>query len=189
MAYTVVESKSLVNIKLAEIITEEETPRNFKFETATEADYSPVTSDGNEEILRTKNTIHGVDRTETIQYGSDIDLTDAKVSLEVLAIIDGGTLVTTGVEPDVVITGYDSPPVGASLNKTPFTLNLYTEEKDVDGGVLGYMLFQFKHCKGDPANFTFQDGTFNTPQYTVHSRAKKNESPLHVEFLDALPIA
>lgn len=185
MAY--VEAKAIVNVKRAEIITVETTPKTLSFETATEAQYEPVISEGKEEVLRTKNTIHAIDKTEDIQYGSNITLTDNKFSPEVMSIIDGGT-----VKKDTTtqkITGYSAPAVGIALNRTTFTLNIYSEEKDTDGKVLGYIKFSFPGCKGTPAKFSLQDGSFTTPEYTIQSRPAKDGLPFDVDFIDTLPTA
>jgi uncharacterized protein (UPF0147 family) len=181
-----VEAKPIVNVKRAEIITDETVPRTFSFETATEAQYEPVISEGKEEILRTKNTIHAMDKTEDIQYGSNITLTDNKFAAEIMAIIDGGTVKKDETQK---ITGYSAPPVGVALNRIPFTLNVYSEEKDTDGNVLGYIKFSFPGCKGTPAKFSLKDGSFMAPEYKIQSRPGANELPYDVDFITTLPVA
>ncbi|UZQ49112.1 hypothetical protein [Clostridium kluyveri] len=177
-------SYPLVNIERVELVTEGTTPTTVSFDTATEASYSPVLSEGDETILRTKNTIHAINRTEDIQYGSDIEFTDAKFVPDVLALVDGGTITK---EENGEITGYSSPPTGAVVNRTPFTLNIYTAEKDIDGNIVKYFKFTFPHSKGSPAEFDFQDGEFLSPTYTIHSRAAAGESPVQVSVVTELP--
>ncbi len=173
----------LVNIVRAEIITEEELSKTYRFETADEATYTAVTSEGQESIHRTKNVIHAVNRTEDIQYGSDINMKNANFIPEVLAIVDGGTL----VKSDNKVTGYKPPVVGKPVKRTLFTLNIYSEEKDIDGETKKYAKFSFPSCKGKPASFSFKDGEFTTPSYTISSRTPSGKAPYDLTFLEELP--
>jgi hypothetical protein len=180
---SLLEGSAIVNIARVEIVTEETVPKTHTFDTATEAGYEAVVSEGEEVVLRTKNVIHAIDRTEDIQYGSDITMTDSKFQAEVFALIDGGTLVKDETQK---ITGYNAPVAGQAVNRTPFTLNVYTEEKDGDE-IVGYYKFSFPRCKGKPAQFTFQDGEFMAPEYTISSRPKSGESPFEVSIIASLP--
>lgn len=173
----------LVNIVRAEIITEEDSPKTYRFDTADEATYTAVTSEGQETIHRTKNVIHAVNRTEDIQYGSDINMKNANFIPEVLAIVDGGTLVKSVDK----VTGYKPPVVGKPVKRTLFTLNIYSEEKDIDGETKRYAKFSFPSCKGKPASFTFKDGEFMTPSYTISSRTPSGKAPYDLTFLEELP--
>lgn len=186
MATEVLTEKAIVNIVRVEIVTNEDTPKTYQFDTASEAAYSAVVSEGEETILRVKNEIKGINRTEDIQYGCDLTLKQPVFVPEVLAIVDGGTL-TKG--SDDAVTGYTPPVQGSAVKRTMFTLNIYTEEKDADGSTLGYQKFAFNGCKGKPASFNFKDGEFIAPEYTIMSRVKKGTAPYELKFLDALPTA
>lgn len=185
MATTPVEinEKPIVNIVRVEIETEETTPRVLRFDTASEATYAPVISEGAETVLRIKNKILATDRTEDLQYGSDVNMTQVVMVPEVLEIVDGGTLKK---EADKV-TGYTPPLVGVAVSRVAFKLKVYTEEKDGDGSTLGYQCFEFLGCKGKPVNFSFKDGEFMAPQYTISSRVKLNTAPYNLTFIDTLP--
>ena len=67
------------------------------------------------------------------------------MSPPVFALVDGGVS-TTGAEGK--FEGYTGPKMGEVVNRTPFTVNIYTEEKDGDGETTGYLKFTCKHCKG-----------------------------------------
>jgi hypothetical protein len=188
MATEKLTEKPIVNIVRVEIETEEETPKVYRFDTASEATYAAVVSEGQETILRVKNKILATNRTEDIQYGSDVNLTQVVMVPEVLAIVDGGTLETTGELESKKVIGYNPPVVGVAVNRTKFTTKIYTEEKDGDGETLGYQCFAFKGCKGKPVSFTFKDGEFMAPAYTIISRVKKGTPPYDLDFLDTLPV-
>lgn len=176
--------KPIVNIVRTEIVTEETTARTFRFDTATEATYAAVISEGTETVLRVKDEIKAINRTEDIQYGSDVNLTEALMTPEVMAIIDGGTLT---VDEDGNPTKYTPPVVGTKVSRVPFTLKIYTEEKDTSGDTTGYQCFAFKGCKGRPVSYSFKDGEYLVPQYTAKSRVKKGTAPYELDFLDTLP--
>lgn len=177
------DNKALCNIVRVEIETDENEANKYVFETASEATYAPVNSEGAETVLRVKNTILATNKTEDIQYGSDITFVDTIFMPEVFALVDGGTL--KGSKGNY--TGYDAPVVGSAVSRKKFKLNIYTEEKDTDGETLGYVKFGFKGCKGTPATFNFKDGEFLAPSYTISSRPPKGQAPYSIDFLSQLP--
>lgn len=177
--------KPIVNIVRTELVTEEITSKTFRFNTATEATYSAVISEGSETVLRVKDEIKSINRTEDIQYGSDINMSEAVMTPEVMAIIDGGTLTK---DEDGNITKYIPPVVGSPVKRIPFTLKIYTEEKDTAGDTVGYQCFSFKGCKGKPVSYTFKDGEYLVPQYTAKSRVKKGTAPYELDFMEELPV-
>jgi hypothetical protein len=177
------EGKPIVNIKKVEIITEETTPQTFTWDTASECEQSPDISEGEETILRVKDTIYASDRTEDIVYGTTLTFSDNLFHPEVIEVIDGGTLVK---DVGDIITGYDAPVIGTPVNRKKFTLNIYTEEKDADGEVVGYVKFSYPHCKGKPFKASVKDGEFFAPEYSCVSRPKKGEKPYGISFLTEL---
>ena len=183
MAAKQLEDKIICNIEKVEIVTEDETPVTYTFDTAEEANYSPDISEGAENIKRIKNRIVAVNKTEDLQYGSTINLKDACFQPEVLAVIDGGT-VTKQTEK---ITGYTAPLSGAPVVRKAFTLNIYTSEKGTDGSNANYYKFSFPSCKGQPAKFSFKDGEYMTPEYTIVSRPAKGVAPYTLTIMETLP--
>jgi hypothetical protein len=179
------EGKPIVNIKKVEIITEETTPKTFTWDTASECEQAPDISEGEETILRVKDTIYATDRTEDIVFGTTLTFKDNLFHPEVIEVIDGGTLTYDDVDTDKVVS-YDPPVIGAPVSKKKFTLNIYTEEKDADGEILGYVKFSYPHCKGKPFKASVKDGEFFAPEYSCVSRPKKGEKPYSISFLTEL---
>lgn len=177
MSETETSSLPIANIALAEIINET-TGEAFIFDTAEKADAKPDLSKGKEDILRVKNRIIAMNRTDDICIGYNIKLTDNTFSPELMALIDGGVATENG---------YEGPEVGKVVNKAPYTLNLYSEEKDYDSSTLRYAKFSFKHNKGTPVEFQFEDGKFYVPEFESTSRPKKGEKPVYITFVDELP--
>lgn len=176
----------LVNIKRVEIITEEDTPKTYTWETADKAKVSPEISKGKETTLRIKDTIYANNRTEDIVIGYNLEFQDNMFIPQVFALVDGGTL-TFDEDDETNVIAYEGPEIGVVVKRTKFTLNVYTEEKDVDGETLKYAKFIYKHCKGKPAEYDIEDGKFMVPKLKMESRPKKGEKPVKIEFVDKLP--
>ncbi len=172
---------ALANIARVEIVTEEEEPKTFILnDVASNADVTAYLSEGQEKILRVKNTIKAQNKTEDIVLGYDIKLAAATFIPEILAIVDGGKW-------DSAAKKYTAPVVGEPVERIPFRTNIYTEEKDGDGSTVSYVKFSYKNCTGKPVNYSLQDGDFYAPEFPIKSRSKLRESPVEVEMLDRLP--
>lgn len=183
-----VEGKPLVNVRRVEIATEETTPKTYKFDTAEEIDFDPEVSKGEEKTHRTKNRILGVNTTEDLITGYNLKLKDSLMLPELFALLEGGTVTYDAVETTKVIK-YEGPVMGNTIVKIPFTLVVYTEEKDESDDVVGYAKFTFEHCKGKPIKWKLKDNEFFVPDLEITSRAKSGESPVTVDFVDELPAA
>ena len=186
MAAITCEEQPLANIVRCEFETYDLQPKTYRFTTASEGSYSAVVNEGQETILRVKNELLATNRFEDIQYGSDINLTQVTFVPEILAIVDGGTVTRESGETGK-ITKYKGPVAGAPVNRKLFKLKLYVEQKDVSGETQQYVCFTFESCKGKPAAFTFKDGEFITPQYTIMSRIPTGSSPYTMEYMKTLP--
>ena len=172
-----IDGMPIANIVLAEIINEA-TGAAYMFDTAETAECKPDLSQGKEDILRVKNRIIAMNRTEDICIGYDIKLKNNTFTPEVMCLVDGGTMSSTG---------YEGPEVGVVTERQPFTLNLYSEEKDYDSSTKSYVKFTFKHNKGKPVDFKFEDGKFYVPEFESHSRPKKHEKPIYISYVTSLP--
>lgn len=177
MSGTEIQGMPIANIALAEIINENN-GQSYYFDTSEKADAKPDLSKGKEDILRVKNRIIAMNRTEDICIGYNVKLTDNTFPPELMCLVDGGTMTSSG---------YEGPEIGVAVNKTPFILNLYSEEKDYDSSTIQYVKFSFKHNKGTPVEFKFEDGKFYVPEFESTSRPKKGEKPVYVEYVSSLP--
>lgn len=175
----------IVNIARAEIITNEAKPRIMFFETVNSAKPEPFISEGDDKELRVRNTILAQHLLEDIIKGYNIKLTDCVLSKNLFEVVDGGASKTAGAG---VFDGYRSPAAGAESKRMRFTLRLYTTEKDYGGDVVSCFRFSFPNCIGTPANFSFEEGSFTTPEYTIKSRPPYGKSAMTVECLDSLPV-
>ncbi|MGO3751212.1 MAG: hypothetical protein ACTJGH_00425 [Peptoniphilaceae bacterium] len=180
----VIEAKTfaIANIARVDIIEEkEEDPKKYSLlEVASKAEASAYISAGQDEELRVKNTIHAQNITEDITKGYEISLNTVKAVLEVLALVDGGKW-------DSESNKYTGPVAGKVTERTPFTMNVYTEDLDYNGDIKGYICFTFKHCKGSPVNFIIEDGNFMANDMKLKSRPKFGENVVEFSKVSELP--
>lgn len=178
--------KPIVNVVRVEAkVTEGENTTTYVWETASKISSTLSINEGQETVLRYKDTIAATNRTEDIAYGIELGLTDNVLQPEVLALIDGGTITTDSTSKKV--TKYTAPIVGKPVVRKKFDLSIYSEEKDVDNNPVGYAKFTYLNCKGKPVNYNLEDGVFMAPEMTIISRPPSGSSPYEIEFLDELP--
>ena len=176
---------AIANIERIDILTEEDSPRVFSFDTAKEASAEAKISAGTENELRIKNQILAQNITEDIVKGFNITFTDSTFSPEVFALVDGGE---SFADSNDNFTKYSAPTAGEVVSRIKSTFAVYASEKDYDGNSLSYTAFVFPHASGSPASVTLKDGEFFAPSYTVRSRPSKGQSPMTVLLLPSLPV-
>jgi hypothetical protein len=170
--------KTLANVAKC-VVTNERTGRNFDIgETASDIDVEPILSQGKRDILRVKNKIYGVNETEDIVIGYKLKLKDNVFNLDVMQLVDGGTL--NG-------NHYESIPAGEVVTKDLFTLTVYSEEKDYNV-TTGYTVFKWKHCKGKVPKWKIKDGDFVVPEFEAESIPFRGEKPVDIDSVKTLPI-
>lgn len=182
MAATETKNFALANIARVDIIEEkEEGAKTYALlEVASKAEASAYISAGIDEELRVKNTIHAQNKTEDITKGYEVALSTVRAVMEVLALVDGGTWDGSGNK-------YTGPVAGSVTERQPFTMKVYTEDKDYNGETKNYVCFTFKHCKGTPVNFIIQDGTFMANDMKIKSTPKYGENVVEFEVMTTLP--
>ena len=185
MANEKVQEIPIANVARVEIVTEELTAKTYQVSTANEAKIEAFVSEGEEKELRKGNRLLAQLKTEDLIKGYNVTLKDLTMIPQVYAIIDGG--VSAAAPEGSKFKSYTGPKVGEALSRTPFTLNIYTEEKDGDGETKGYLKLSCQHCKGTPASIEIKDGDFCAPEYKMKSRPKIGEAPLSISYLTELP--
>lgn len=168
--------KTLVNVKKVNFI-DEVTSVMHTVETSDEIDIEPILSQGKRDILRVKNKIYGINETEDIVIGYKLKLKDNLFNMQTMALIDGG-----------VVEGnkYSGTEAGVTIERHPFTMEIFTEEKDYSR-TTGYAKFTYKHCKGKPAKYKVKDGEFLVPEYEAESIPFRGEKPVEIEFMSTMP--
>lgn len=179
------ETKALANIACVEFITDESTPELVLVKTVKSVKPEPFVSEGKESELRAGNRILAQNMLEDILKGYNIKLSDVAFSPRLLALAQGGSC-ESGENGGFV--SYAAPASGELSQRKRFTIRVYTEEKDCDGGSIYYQRFSYPCCVGTPCSLSFEDGEFTTPEYTFKSRAPSGSPAATVEQLDFLPV-
>ena len=152
--------------------------------TAEEAGCAARLSEGVETPLRSKNRLLALCATEDLVLGYDLTLKELTVDPDTFALMDGGSVSWQGRQ-----FAYQGPQTGAAVARSPFTCDVWTEEKDGDGATTGYLRFRFPGCKGAPVSFSHRDGGFFAPEYRVKSRPALGVPPVRIDRVSALPAA
>lgn len=177
---------NIANIERIKVTTIETSPQTYIFDTATSATYTAAVSSGDEKEQRCGNVLMGLLQTEDLVKGYDLKLEDPRLIPEILALVDGGTLTTTG-ESETKKTKYSAPVVGKPVTRKKFDLYLYTSDRDTDADVIKYNEWKFPKCKGSPISGSMTQGDFSKMEYNLKSRPALGESPMTIDEVDALP--
>ena len=102
-----------------------------------------------------------------------------------LALVDGGTLEKAADGGDW--TKYTAPVIGSAVERKPFTLTMYTSDRNADGDAIEYYAWEFKACRGKPVGGSSADNQFTNMKYTIQSRPAFGVSPMTVSRVDELP--
>ena len=175
---------AIANIARIDILIEQNTPTVYTLTTASEASIETNVSAGSDTELRVKNQILAQNVTEDIVKGYNINLKDVELAPDVFALVDGGT---SYAKSNGDLSLYTSPVAGEVITRNKFWMYVYTEQKDYDGGTLGYTVWIFPHCVGSPASVSFRDGEFFAPSYTIKSKPSNGGMPLKIVNLPSLP--
>lgn len=175
---------SLSNILAVVLKTNEQSPREYLLETASECTLKASVSSGSENELRKRNAILAVNKKLDIVKGYDVTLKDLLLNPKVHALIQGG--VTT--EASGAFSSYTDPVVGTPVTRVPFSLDIYCGNIGTEGeSAAAYTKFSLPNCKGKPVDFELKDDDFYSPSYTIESRPARGETPLTVSSCDNLP--
>lgn len=153
--------------------------QSISFDTFNEAGIEPKVSEGEEKVLRQKNKILGVAETEDIMYGGKIKLVDNTFTPELLALIDGGTLVKL-VD---VVTGYTPPKSTDAVNRKEFELILVCEEK-IGKKVNQYVKYTFPACKGKPIGISLKGEDFAVQEFNIEAAETDTEPWYKWDYID-----
>lgn len=83
---------------------------------------------------------------------------------------------------------YTPPPAGSAPGLETFTVDIYTEETDTSGEILGYVKLSLPNGKGEPVELAFEDNKFFAAKYSITTAPAKGEPPYTIEMVDALPV-
>lgn len=176
--------RAMIDCNMIVVTTKEETPRCIAVTSGTKLGVEPVmeTTDAVKCII--KGVLKAQKKEINTITGHTLTLTDNLTILELIEILQGGTLVK---DDSGNITGYTPPVAGDEYNPTPFTLDAYSAQLDTGGNVVKYEKISYPGCTGSPVGLGSEDNVFRVTEYTINSAPASGEPPYTLEYVDSLP--
>ena len=157
----------------------------YLIRTASEATLKASVDSGEDKPLRKGNRLLARSKTDDLIKGYDVELSDLLVYPEVVALLDGGAVVT---ETGGGFKSYTGPVAGKEVVKTPFTLEIYCANKDTGNNIVNYLKLTLTGCHGKGAvEWSIKDGDFYAPKYTIESLPAVGASPMSMDIAESLP--
>lgn len=167
-----------------------------KINTPQQVSFDPQIVEGSKQELRGGDRLYATIEELDTFTGVNATFQDAVLNYEAMELIGGGTVTTTGVEPDIVVTGYTPPTLAEQATpRAPFMAEVYIAEYSEGvqsaGSIAGYTKLTLWNCTGNIPTFTAQDQNFLVPSYNIKSRDNTAQSKpsFTLESVTELPAA
>lgn len=149
-----------------------------RIETPQQVSFDPQIVEGAKQELRGGDRLYATVEEADTFAGINATFQDAVLNYEAMALVGGGTLITTGTEPNIEVTGYNPPTLAEQATpRAPFKADVYVAEYaegvQESGDLVGYTKITLWNCKGSIPTFAAQDQNFLVPSYTIKSRDNK----------------
>lgn len=160
---------------------------HFGFDTANQIQVEPQIETEDAVKLIVKGILRAQKPQIDTLTGHEITLSDNLFNPELIAILQGGTVLHDPVDPNIVL-GYNPPIAGSRDKGEVFTLHAYTAQYDAAGLIVQYERLSYPNCQGRPVSFSSEDGAFRAPEYTIFSAPKLGEPPYSLTYVPELPV-
>jgi hypothetical protein len=168
------------------LITIETADGEFGFDTANQIQVEPQIDEQENITLIVKGILRAQKPAVSVITGNQITLTDNIFNPELVAILQGGTIIYDTEDPAKIV-GYNPPLAGSGERGEVFKLHAYTTQYNTAGLIVGYEKISYPNCQGVPMAFGSEDGVFRVPEYTINSAPKSDESPYNIAWVPELP--
>ena len=175
---------AMIDCAMIVVTTEEETPRSVAITSATKLGVEPQIETTEAVKLMIKGVLKAQKPERKTITGHTLTLTDNMTILELIEILQGGTLTK---DEDGTITGYTPPVTGSEYKPVKFTLDAYCSQLDEGGNVLQHEKTTYPGCSGQPVALSSEDNVFRVHEYTINSAPSKGEAPYTLSYVEALP--
>lgn len=162
--------------------------KTITIDTPQEVSYSPNIKEGAETEQRGGDRLVAVVKDEDELVSITATFKDAKLNIDAMALIGGGTVTGTGGTAK-----YEAPKMGDYI-RTPFKAEIYSaiyaDGSSTAGDIVGYMKVTLPYAKGRIPTFSQQDKTFTVPSYTIVGTDNRAEdlSCYSIERVASLPV-
>lgn len=164
--------------------TLEDTPRSIASTISTKIGVEPQIETTEAVKLIIKGALKAQKGEKKTITGHTITLTDGMTILELIEILQGGTIERNETGE---IVKYTPPVVGTEYKPVKFMLDCYSAQMDEGGNVVRYEKVSYPSCTGQPIGLNSEDDVFRASEYTINSTPGKGEAPYTLEYVDALP--
>lgn len=146
----------------------------------------PEINEGQKKVLRDSTHILAQAKEDDLLEAILLKLTTVKFPVEVVPIIQGGTLRYDTLEKTKIV-GYDAPTMSEGANKKYFKLTTYVANYEGEN-VLNYVQFTFPKCKGKIFKLDFKKEFF-APEFEVRAteNTKLKKPAYSFDYIDVLP--
>lgn len=148
----------------------------------------PEINEGEKKTLRDSTRIIAQAKEEDLLEAMNMKLTSCRMPIEILPIIQGGTLRKGTSENASRIVGYDAPKSkDGNKNKKDFIVTAYVENYEGES-VTNYVKFTFNKCRGSIMSFDLKKEFF-TPEFNIRATENtKADKPIYsIDYVDVLP--
>lgn len=119
--------------------------------------------------------------------GNKLTMTDNVLNVQLLKMLQGGTIVMDTVDPTKV-KSY-TPPVSGSTEKGEVTeVTVYSAIYNAAAVLTGYEKITYPNCQGSPFAPSSEDGVFRVAELVFNSAPDKGEAPYKLEYVTTLPV-
>lgn len=187
MAGNVYKSKAEIpTIDVALVTIEDESGREFGFDTANTIEVEPQMNETDAVQLMIKGKLKAQKRGKSTLTGNQITLTDNVFNPELVLVLQGGSIQYDDVETTKV-TGYTPPTAASGDTGETFKLNAYSAQYNAAGQIVQYEKISYPNCTGVPVAFNSTDDEFRAPEYTINSAPDEDEPPYVITYVEQLP--
>ena len=121
--------------------------------------------------------------------GAKITLTDNTFSVELVKIVQGGTITMQVAPNETKVASYAPPVNGSADTGEVFELTVYSAIYDRTGALVNYEKITYYNCRGNPIALSTEDGNFRSNEYVINSTLSSEGAPYLIEYVSALPVA
>ncbi|MCL2461428.1 MAG: hypothetical protein FWF44_02080 [Defluviitaleaceae bacterium] len=174
--------KALIGVAMVVLTAEDGT--RYSFSTSTKANANIVIEAGKKIELVIKGVLKAQKKFDSAIKGVDVEFDDNMFLPEVVALLQGGEITR---DLDGNFMAYTPPVAGSAPNLSKFDVEIYTEETDTSGDIVGYVKLSLPNGKGEPVELTFDDSKFYAAKYTISTAPAPGQPPYIIEAVASLP--
>lgn len=175
--------KALIGVSM--VVLTDKNDKKYSFTTSTKASAKVNIEEGKKVELIIKGVLKAQRKFDSSIKGVDLEFQDNMFLPEVVALLQGGTV---SMDSGGKFLSYIPVASGDSAELDSFTVDVFTEETDTSGEILGYAKLSLPNGKGEPVELGFEDDKFFSAKYVITTAPAAGEPPYTIEMVESLPV-